>query len=336
MPAVRNRRPSVIASVAAVAAAAALFAFSGCAGIKSTPLSNGAGGGGGAAVNGGGGHNTNSGGGQNGAGGGPASLPDAGACVKVACTQPTGQYCGKIGDGCNGSQDCGTCPGDQICEKGVCVQGASCVPATCPTTGDPQLRQDRRRLRARARLRHVPDWLQLQHQRRVHRSGLRAQDLQRPERRSVLRHDWRRLRRRAELQLHRRLDLRRRWRPRRLRRHDLPASIADDPVQSHRRWTVLRHDRQRLRRRRDLPDDLPDGRGLPGQRRLPRVDQHRLPEFAVPDPDLHADDQDQHQRHGLRSGRQESALQRAGLHPEHDQRRCSIRCRRACRATCAA
>src|SRR4051812_34063022 len=135
MPAVRNRKPPVIASVAPVAAAAALFLFSGCAGIKSTPLSNGAGGGGGAAVNGGGGHNNNSGGGRNGAGGGPGALPDAGACVKVACTQPTGQYCGKIGDGCNDSQDCGTCPGDQICDKGVCVQGASCMPATCPTTG---------------------------------------------------------------------------------------------------------------------------------------------------------------------------------------------------------
>ncbi len=134
MSAVSQRKSSVIASVVAVTAGAALFAFSSCAGIKSqTPL-GGAGGGGG---NGGGGHNTGvDGGGPPGRPDGPVALPDSGSCVKVACTQPTGQYCGMIGDGCNGAQDCGTCPGAQVCEKGVCVQSASsCTPAACPTTG---------------------------------------------------------------------------------------------------------------------------------------------------------------------------------------------------------
>ena len=109
--------------------------FAGCAGIKSqTPLS-GAGGGGGSGPTAAPATAGNDDGGPNGRAGGPGALPDAGSCVKVACTQPTGQYCGKIGDGCSGEQDCGACPGDQLCEKGVCVQGASCMPATCPTTG---------------------------------------------------------------------------------------------------------------------------------------------------------------------------------------------------------
>ena len=51
-------------------------------------------------------------------------------CTRVSCTPAGGQYCGVIGDGCQNTIDCGTCPGDQICEKGLCVGGASCMPAT--------------------------------------------------------------------------------------------------------------------------------------------------------------------------------------------------------------
>ena len=145
MPAVSERKPSVsaslsasflaslLASLLAAAAGATLFAFSGCAGIKSAPLTNGAGGGGGGS--GTAGHPAGVDGGETNRPDGPAALPDAGSCVKVSCTPPNGQYCGKIGDGCSGVLDCGDCPGTQICEKGLCVQGASCVPATCPTTG---------------------------------------------------------------------------------------------------------------------------------------------------------------------------------------------------------
>src|SRR6266700_538350 len=79
----------------------------GCAGVRPAQPPGGGGGGGGG----------NSGG--NDAAGGHAQpprldagvIPDTAACTtRVACVQPSGQYCGTIGDGCNGSQDCGTCP----------------------------------------------------------------------------------------------------------------------------------------------------------------------------------------------------------------------------------
>jgi hypothetical protein len=64
-----------------------------------------------------------------------AVAPDAGSCVKVTCDQPTGRYCGTIGDGCISVLDCGACPGDQVCENGLCVGGPSCVvAASCPAT----------------------------------------------------------------------------------------------------------------------------------------------------------------------------------------------------------
>ena len=103
----------------------ALAVGAGCAGIKA-PLAGGSGGGGG---------RSGANGGSSGRAGAPGVIPDAGSCVKVACEQSTGRYCGVIGDGCNGQQDCGACPTDQMCENSLCVQGASCTPGTCPTTG---------------------------------------------------------------------------------------------------------------------------------------------------------------------------------------------------------
>ena len=52
---------------------------------------------------------------------------DLGCSNRVSCTPPGGQYCGIIGDGCQSTIDCGTCPGDQICDKGLCVGGPSCA-----------------------------------------------------------------------------------------------------------------------------------------------------------------------------------------------------------------
>src|SRR5215831_20786 len=60
------------------------------------------------------------------------SIPDTGVCTpSVTCTPPNGQYCGVIGNGCFGMIDCGTCPGDEVCDNGVCVGGASCMPLAC-------------------------------------------------------------------------------------------------------------------------------------------------------------------------------------------------------------
>ena len=60
---------------------------------------------------------------------------DAGACTpSVTCDPPNGRYCGTIGNGCFGMIDCGTCPGDQVCDNNVCVGGASCVALACQTT----------------------------------------------------------------------------------------------------------------------------------------------------------------------------------------------------------
>jgi hypothetical protein len=124
-----RERPNVALALSAALVAFAALAAGGCAGIKTSgALPTGAGGGGGRI-------NSTIDGGQQSRPDGPAKLPDADSCVKVACVQSTGQYCGMIGDGCSGVQDCGACPGDQICEKGVCVGSATCVAATCPTAG---------------------------------------------------------------------------------------------------------------------------------------------------------------------------------------------------------
>jgi hypothetical protein len=49
-------------------------------------------------------------------------------CQKISCTPPGGgQYCGKIGDNCRGTLDCGDCPGGKVC-------GGDGVPHVCPGT----------------------------------------------------------------------------------------------------------------------------------------------------------------------------------------------------------
>jgi hypothetical protein len=60
-------------------------------------------------------------------------------CPKLRCDQPTGRLCGKLGDGCGGTIDCGTtfCPDGQTCGgagiTGVCgaPAGACTNPITC-------------------------------------------------------------------------------------------------------------------------------------------------------------------------------------------------------------
>jgi hypothetical protein len=122
----RHPRPLFIAFASLVGLALSLSLSPSCAGVR--PAQPGGGGGGG-------GSNVN----HNDAGSqsrpdGPVSV-DSGCATHISCVQASGQYCGKIGDGCNGIQNCGTCPGDNICEGSICVAGASCTPATCPTTG---------------------------------------------------------------------------------------------------------------------------------------------------------------------------------------------------------
>jgi hypothetical protein len=58
-----------------------------------------------------------------------------GACVPVDCKQPSGSYCGKIGNGCGKNLDCGACEGDYTCEDHVCVGGDSCQTLECETPG---------------------------------------------------------------------------------------------------------------------------------------------------------------------------------------------------------
>jgi hypothetical protein len=62
-------------------------------------------------------------------------------CTPIKCTTSNGSYCGKIGDGCGGSLDCGGCAAPLTCggggTAGVCGQPAStmCKPITCDVTG---------------------------------------------------------------------------------------------------------------------------------------------------------------------------------------------------------
>ena len=61
-------------------------------------------------------------------------------CVRLTCAMAGGQYCGKIGDGCGGTLECGACPDGQICGGSgtdhVCAKvDPNCVPVTCAQTG---------------------------------------------------------------------------------------------------------------------------------------------------------------------------------------------------------
>ncbi|HEY0705226.1 MAG TPA: hypothetical protein VGG33_00415, partial [Polyangia bacterium] len=62
-------------------------------------------------------------------GGGPiigdAARPDGpAACTPGVCLAAGGRFCGKIGDGCGGTLDCGMCPTGQVC-------GGSGIPGLC-------------------------------------------------------------------------------------------------------------------------------------------------------------------------------------------------------------
>jgi hypothetical protein len=79
--------------------------------------------------------------GQTCGGGGVSGVCGApvGACTPVTCTQPGGQYCGKIGNGCQGSIDCPACPAGEECGgagiANVCGKPAgSCTALTCATS----------------------------------------------------------------------------------------------------------------------------------------------------------------------------------------------------------
>jgi hypothetical protein len=58
------------------------------------------------------------------AGASSVCAPDPTTCKPVACQQPTGKYCGMVGDGCGRMQDCGGCSGIDTC-------GGSGVPGVC-------------------------------------------------------------------------------------------------------------------------------------------------------------------------------------------------------------
>jgi len=61
----------------------------------------------------------------------PQADSGASCASSVSCASPGGQYCGSIGDGCNGTIDCGTCKADFLCTDNLCVGGADCVRVTC-------------------------------------------------------------------------------------------------------------------------------------------------------------------------------------------------------------
>ena len=123
--------------VAAVALGATLSFSLGCAGVKTQTSLTGSGGrtgaGGSGAAAGQPGAGSGTGGTSVTTGSGGSNNPDAACTSSVTCTPVGGEYCGMIGNGCpNGSIDCGTCPGTQVCgSAGICLGGPSCVPLTC-------------------------------------------------------------------------------------------------------------------------------------------------------------------------------------------------------------
>src|SRR6266536_3342838 len=58
-----------------------------------------------------------------------SSQPRTDGCTIVACRSDAGMYCGVIGNGCNGQQDCGSCPAGMVC-------GANGMPNVCGYEGD--------------------------------------------------------------------------------------------------------------------------------------------------------------------------------------------------------
>ena len=71
-----------------------------------------------------------------------APVGDAVACTPVTCSPAGGRYCGKIGDGCQGTLDCPeTCADGETCggagEAQVCgrTPDPNCKPATCDSPG---------------------------------------------------------------------------------------------------------------------------------------------------------------------------------------------------------
>jgi hypothetical protein len=71
--------------------------------------------------------------GQTCGGGGTAGVcgTPVAACTKpLTCDQPTGRYCGMIGNGCGATLDCGACPAGFECGTGA--QANICVRSNCP------------------------------------------------------------------------------------------------------------------------------------------------------------------------------------------------------------
>jgi hypothetical protein len=69
---------------------------------------------------------------------GVCGVPAAMCPMPIGCMQATGRYCGKIGDGCGKTVECGDCPANQSCGTGtqanVCVP-SNCTPAMCRPNG---------------------------------------------------------------------------------------------------------------------------------------------------------------------------------------------------------
>ena len=64
---------------------------------------------------------------------GLCGAPPDPSCKPIACSQPGGQLCGRVGDGCGEAMDCGGCPSGGTCSAvlpNVCGQGAG-GPVTC-------------------------------------------------------------------------------------------------------------------------------------------------------------------------------------------------------------
>ena len=71
-----------------------------------------------------------------------ATRPDSGPCQRLTCTPTGGKYCGKIGDGCGGTMECGAdCPMGLTCGgggvKNLCgaPRDPNCKPISCEQMG---------------------------------------------------------------------------------------------------------------------------------------------------------------------------------------------------------
>src|SRR5215468_3285237 len=62
----------------------------------------------------------------------PTDVSNNTDCTPISCSAEAATYCGKVGNGCGGTIDCGNCPAGRECVQNICsIPIDGCAPLTC-------------------------------------------------------------------------------------------------------------------------------------------------------------------------------------------------------------